>query len=303
MEEEWEIGEDEWVDGEIIAPAEEEVSPPSSDQATVAISHPTPPMEEVLEIGEYGWAIGDLEAPGGRESLPPLSDQATNAISLPYPPMEEDWAIGEEERAIGELEAPGERDESPPLPPGVYVDEGYATAAAAEAAATAALIRNKRGRVPASSKAIEDLREVTTPPTDDDCCAICLQDFDSRRDPVETPPPSELRLRAMPCSHTFHEHCIFEWLRRNTACPLCRHQLPLEEEVDEEDQRRRSRRRVFYNEDDGRYYVSLSIREQALAYLEEEEELDPEQQRRREEHEAHLREALADWHAMVASWD
>ncbi|CAO2153248.1 unnamed protein product [Urochloa humidicola] len=247
MEEDWEIGEDEWVEGEIIAPAEEEVSPPSYDQDTAAISHPTPPMEEELEIGEHEWAIGDLEAPGGRESPPPpLSHQATNAISLPtLPPMEEDWAIWEEDRAIGELEAPGGRDESPPLPPGVYVDEGYATAAAAEAAATAALIRNKRGRVPASSKAIEGLREVTAPPTDDDRCAICLHDFDSRRDPVETPPPSELRLRAMPCSHTFHEHCIFKWLRRNTACPLCRHQLPMEEEVDEEEQARRSRSRSF----------------------------------------------------------
>ncbi|CAN6362300.1 unnamed protein product [Urochloa humidicola] len=158
-------------------------------------------MEEELEIGEWeeDWAIGDLQAPGGGRESPPLLDQAT----APPPPPTPDYLS----------------------PPGSPLEQGYAAAA---------LIR---GRVPASSKAIEGLREVTAPPTDD-CCAICLQDFDSRPDP----PSSELRrLRAMPCSHTFHEHCIFEWLRRNTACPLCRHRLPMEEGlVDPEQERRRT---------------------------------------------------------------
>ncbi|CAO2153250.1 unnamed protein product [Urochloa humidicola] len=283
MEEEWEIGEDEWVDGEIIGPDGAGESPPSSDdQATVAVSLPTPSMEQELEIGEENWAIGDLQTPGGRESPPPLSHQATNAISLPTPPIEVIWR---EYWAIGELEAPGGQEESPPLPPGVSVFEGYATAAAA----TAAIIRNKRGRVPTSSKGIEALREVTAPPTDD-CCAICLQDFDSGRDPVATA-PSELSLRAMPCSHTFHEHCIFEWLRRNTACPLCRHQLPMEEELDEEDQARRSRSRVVYNERDGRYHVLWSVRDHPFAG--DDDEVDPEHQRR-------MTDVLARLHNMVA---
>jgi hypothetical protein len=50
------------------------------------------------------------------------------------------------------------------------VTQGYATSAAA------IIIRNKRDRVRASSKDIQGLREVTVPLTDDDCCAICLQD-------------------------------------------------------------------------------------------------------------------------------
>ena len=54
-------------------------------------------------------------------------------------------------------------------------------------------------------------------------CAVCLQDF--RADEM---------LRAMPCSHAFHQHCISEWLRRNVVCPLCRRRLP-----DEEDKQRR----------------------------------------------------------------
>ncbi|CAL4995476.1 unnamed protein product [Urochloa decumbens] len=223
MEEEWDIGEDEWVTGEIIAPGGGE-SPPLFEQVAGAISLPTPPMEEER-------AIGELEAPGGREEPPPLSDQPT---APPPPPLSD----------------------QPTTPlPGLSVVEGYATAAAA----TAALIRNKRGRVPASSKAIRGLREVTEPPTDD-CCAICLQDFDFHPDPAETP-PSDLRLRAMPCSHTFHEHCIFEWLRRDAACPLCCHQLPMEEDQG----RRRRRSRVVYNERDGRYYVPWYVRDQVFA--------------------------------------
>jgi hypothetical protein len=36
-------------------------------------------------------------------------------------------------------------------------------------------------------------------------------------------------MRAMPCSHAFHQHCISEWLCRNAVCPLCRLRLPEEE--------------------------------------------------------------------------
>ncbi|TVU50849.1 hypothetical protein EJB05_02240, partial [Eragrostis curvula] len=70
----------------------------------------------------------------------------------------------------------------------------------------------KRPRVPASSKAIQGLQEARAGdaglPTD---CAVCLQDFGA-----------DDKLRAMPCSHAFHQHCIFDWLRRNGVCPLCR---------------------------------------------------------------------------------
>ncbi|GJN28410.1 hypothetical protein PR202_gb16528 [Eleusine coracana subsp. coracana] len=48
-----------------------------------------------------------------------------------------------------------------------------------------------------------------------DQCVVCLTDYDA-----------EDKLRAMPCAHAFHEQCIFRWLRRNAACPLCRHELP-----------------------------------------------------------------------------
>jgi len=36
------------------------------------------------------------------------------------------------------------------------------------------------------------------------------------------------KLRVMPCSHYFHEQCIFSWLQLNHVCPLCRFPLPTE---------------------------------------------------------------------------
>ncbi|KAG0552448.1 hypothetical protein BDA96_01G508400 [Sorghum bicolor] len=103
--------------------------------------------------------------------------------------------------------------------------------------------QGKRGRVTASSDAdiLRLLHEVTPAGSgccSSDCCAICLEDFD---DAAAADP---LSLRAMPsCSHVFHKHCILKWLRLNAVCPVCRCQLPTEDEDDEEEARRSSSRR------------------------------------------------------------
>ncbi|KAK1653017.1 hypothetical protein QYE76_070822 [Lolium multiflorum] len=39
-------------------------------------------------------------------------------------------------------------------------------------------------------------------------CAVCQKDFEEDDD-----------LTRMPCSHSFHKHCIFLWLRISRACP------------------------------------------------------------------------------------
>lgn len=46
---------------------------------------------------------------------------------------------------------------------------------------------------------------------DQDCCAICLVDFE----PGET-------LKSISCAHKFHGDCIDEWLARRPECPLCK---------------------------------------------------------------------------------
>ncbi|XP_025827471.1 E3 ubiquitin-protein ligase RING1-like [Panicum hallii] len=50
-------------------------------------------------------------------------------------------------------------------------------------------------------------------------CAICLEDMEPRQ-----------KFRMMPCSHSFHQLCIFDWLQINRLCPICQFALPSDEE-------------------------------------------------------------------------
>ncbi|RLM70206.1 Zinc finger, C3HC4 type family protein, expressed [Panicum miliaceum] len=50
-------------------------------------------------------------------------------------------------------------------------------------------------------------------------CAICLEDMEPRH-----------KFRMMPCYHSFHQLCIFNWLQINRLCPVCQFALPSEEE-------------------------------------------------------------------------
>lgn len=44
-------------------------------------------------------------------------------------------------------------------------------------------------------------------------CSICIDDLSkTREDIIELPQ----------CLHIFHQDCLFEWLRRQNSCPLCR---------------------------------------------------------------------------------
>ena len=54
-------------------------------------------------------------------------------------------------------------------------------------------------------------------------CAICVDDFMGGD-----------RLRLLPCGHYFHLNCIDEWLiNHSDLCPLCKNQVPHEEEEGE----------------------------------------------------------------------
>ncbi|TVU27006.1 hypothetical protein EJB05_29584, partial [Eragrostis curvula] len=60
---------------------------------------------------------------------------------------------------------------------------------------------------PASVDAIADLPERSAKEGE---CGVCLEDFEGAN-----------VLGMMPCAHSFHEECIFKWLRRSHVCPLC----------------------------------------------------------------------------------
>ncbi|KZV19707.1 hypothetical protein F511_41889 [Dorcoceras hygrometricum] len=67
--------------------------------------------------------------------------------------------------------------------------------------------------VPATVSSIESLNITTA--KEEQCCPICLEDFDLGCQVV-----------SMPCSHVFHEECIKTWLKSSHYCPLCRFEMP-----------------------------------------------------------------------------
>lgn len=80
--------------------------------------------------------------------------------------------------------------------------------------------------VPASCLAIVALRVPTEAETAGQDCAVCLDGLDK----------GDRRLRMMPCSHAFHQPCIFNWLKVNGVCPCCRFRLPVRTKEEEEDE-------------------------------------------------------------------
>ncbi|KAJ0263244.1 Uncharacterized protein HA466_0036340 [Hirschfeldia incana] len=79
------------------------------------------------------------------------------------------------------------------------------------------LIR-RHGTLPARKEAVENL------PTVKVCeplqCSVCLDDFEKGSEAKE-----------MPCKHKFHNRCIVPWLELHSSCPVCRYELPPDDEV------------------------------------------------------------------------
>ncbi|KAG7581772.1 Zinc finger RING-type [Arabidopsis suecica] len=50
-------------------------------------------------------------------------------------------------------------------------------------------------------------------------CTICLEEFNNGG-----------RLVALPCGHDFDDECAVKWFETNHVCPLCRYELPCEED-------------------------------------------------------------------------
>lgn len=72
---------------------------------------------------------------------------------------------------------------------------------------------------PASKQAIDELPTVKVQ-SDDEQCAVCLKMLAHCEN-----------IKQMPCKHKFHSECILPWLGKTNSCPVCRHELPTDDET------------------------------------------------------------------------
>ncbi|NP_001318096.1 E3 ubiquitin-protein ligase RNF181 isoform X2 [Mus musculus] len=85
---------------------------------------------------------------------------------------------------------------------------------------------------PAAKAVVESLpRTVISSAKADLKCPVCLLEFEAEETVIE-----------MPCHHLFHSNCILPWLSKTNSCPLCRHELPTDDDSYEEHKKDKARR-------------------------------------------------------------
>jgi len=99
---------------------------------------------------------------------------------------------------------------------------------------------NSRGTPPASTNYVDKLPRIIV---DEKLveekleCSVCKDNFQFNDNALQ-----------LPCSHLYHQDCIEPWLKQHCSCPVCRYELPVDdEEYDKERKKRMSNRNV--NED------------------------------------------------------
>ncbi|XP_059651780.1 E3 ubiquitin-protein ligase RING1-like [Cornus florida] len=102
-------------------------------------------------------------------------------------------------------------------------------ATAATAAAT-----TTRYHSPASKSAVESIPsiKITASLLDLDpviLCAVCKDQF-----------VVDVEAKQLPCKHMYHSDCILPWLAQHNSCPVCRFELPTENEDSREKRRSRT---------------------------------------------------------------
>ncbi|KAM7262034.1 hypothetical protein ACFE04_021111 [Oxalis oulophora] len=82
---------------------------------------------------------------------------------------------------------------------------------------------NRYGTPPASKSAIDALPTVKiTEQTNDsemNQCAVCMDVFETGS-----------LVKQMPCNHMYHNDCILPWLELHNSCPVCRYELPTDDQ-------------------------------------------------------------------------
>jgi len=88
-----------------------------------------------------------------------------------------------------------------------------------------------RGTPPVSTSILERLPEISISQIDVDQkveCAVC-KDLFALND----------KATKLPCDHRYHADCITPWLSQHNTCPVCRYELPVEDQEYEKDRKKR----------------------------------------------------------------
>ncbi|XP_072050849.1 E3 ubiquitin-protein ligase RNF181-like [Amphiura filiformis] len=84
---------------------------------------------------------------------------------------------------------------------------------------------------PASKEVVEELPDVNiTTQNSGNKCPVCLIPFQIGD-----------KCKELPCKHQFHHRCILPWLKQTNSCPVCRHELPTDDEDYEEYRKEKAR--------------------------------------------------------------
>ncbi|KAK9115533.1 hypothetical protein Sjap_014480 [Stephania japonica] len=82
---------------------------------------------------------------------------------------------------------------------------------------------NRYGTPPASKSAVEGLPDVKITEammvSDSAQCAVCKDMFEMGGE-----------AKQMPCKHIYHPDCILPWLELHNSCPVCRYELPTDDQ-------------------------------------------------------------------------
>ena len=97
---------------------------------------------------------------------------------------------------------------------------------------------NKYGNPPAAKNAVEKLKKckinekIIKEFGIENSCAVCKDEFIVGEECM-----------LMPCNHHFHENCLIPWLKERNSCPVCRYELP----TDDEDFELRKKQKLINN--------------------------------------------------------
>ncbi|PIN24072.1 Ubiquitin--protein ligase [Handroanthus impetiginosus] len=83
------------------------------------------------------------------------------------------------------------------------------------------LFSGKNDQRPASKASIDAMPsvEIEKGEKDDEQCVVCLEEWENGE-----------KAQEMPCGHRFHGDCIEKWLKIRASCPVCRYEMPVDED-------------------------------------------------------------------------